>query len=468
MYRHCTIPSGIKSYIKQFLASVLLPENRGTFLAHPESDFTRNRKISLEDLVFHLFSRSSGSLTHNLQIDFGLGSGRPTKSALVQQQAKLKESFFRYLFDSINARFHRDFLYKGRYRLLACDGSELAVGDKGSETLHAEGVGRTGGKDYHSVHINALYDILSEAFVDCIIEKGSNYDESEACWRMMERLRSKSIIICDRGYEGYNLFAHMMHAGQLFLIRVKDPSSTGMAGHWWRALNGPDGEGEVLVDTRLTRVQSKAVKDSSEFHCLPPTAPFDFLPGRSPFRRGRKGILPEDIPPEHCHRISFRLVRFRINPPGSENEFETVATNLPADEFPAEELKRLYHLRWRQETSYRELKYDELLLKLHSVKVDSVIKEIYVALTLHNITSFLLSFVGKRISRGKDGKDRIYEASHSDATDAVKLFLGRNNRCGPKELMQELARNMEPVRDDRSFPRLLTHKGFVAFTYRAA
>ena len=67
----------------------LLPENRKTFLVHPESDFTRNRKISLENLVFHLFSRSSGSLTHNLQIDFGLGSGRPTKSALVQQQAKL-------------------------------------------------------------------------------------------------------------------------------------------------------------------------------------------------------------------------------------------------------------------------------------------------------------------------------------------------------------------------------------------
>lgn len=105
----------------------LLPENRGTFLSHPESDFTRNRKISLENLVFHLFSRSSGSLTHNLQIDFGLGSGRPTKSALVQQQAKLKESFFRHLFDSINARFHRDFLYKGRYRLLACDGSDIGV-----------------------------------------------------------------------------------------------------------------------------------------------------------------------------------------------------------------------------------------------------------------------------------------------------------------------------------------------------
>ena len=459
------IPSGIKNYIRQLLASALLPENRQNFLVHPERDFTRNRKISLEDLIFHLFSRSSGSLTHNLQIDFGLGDGRPSKSALVQQQAKLKEEFFQHLFDSINGRFRTSFLYKGRYRLLACDGSDVGVSSQNSDCYRTT---NQTGRDFCSLHLNALYDILSETFVDCIIEKGKDYNEAEACWRMAEKMKGTSIVICDRNYEGFNLFAHLEKAGHFYVIRIKDVTSNGMATSWWWKLDGPDGEGEVLVDTRLTRVQSKAVKDSSEFHCLPPTAPFDFLPERSPFRRGKKGILPEDIPPGHSHQISFRLVRFRINPPGSENEFEMVATNLPADEFPTEELKRLYKLRWKEETSFRELKYDELLSRLHSVKVDSVIKEVYVALTLHNITSFLLSFVGKRISRGKDGKDRIYEASHSDATDAVKLFLGRNNRCGPKELMQELARNMEPVRDDRSFPRLLTHKGFVAFTYRAA
>ena len=466
MYRHSTIPSEIKNYIRRLLASDLLPENRKTFLVHPGSDFTRNRKISLEDLVFHLFSRSSGSLTHNLQIDFGLGSGRPTKSALVQQQAKLTVDFFRHLFSSIRDRFHRDFLYKGKYRLLACDGSDIGVSSQNSDCYRTT---NHTGRDFCSLHLNALYDILSEAFVDCIIEKGKDYDEVEACWRMAEKMKETSIIVCDRLYESYNLFAHLENSGHFYVIRVKDVPSNGMASSWWWKLDGPDGEGEVLVDTRLTRVQSKAVRESVEFHPISHTQPFDFLPEKTPFKQGRgRKVLPEDIPPEHYHRLSFRLVRFRINPPGSENEFETVATNLPADEFPAEELKRLYHLRWNEETGFRELKYDELLSKLHSVKVDSVIKEIYVALTLHNITSFLLSFVGKKISRGRDGKTRVYEASHSDATSAVKLFLGRNNRCGPRKLMQELARNMEPVRDERSFPRLLSRKGFFAFTYRAA
>lgn len=465
MYRHSTIPSEIKNYIRRLLASAILPENRETFLVHPGSDFTRNRKISLEDLVFHLFSRSSGSLTHNLQIDFGLGSGRPTKSALVQQQAKLTVDFFRHLFSSIRDRFHRDFLYKGKYRLLACDGSDIGVSSQNSDCYRTT---NQTGRDFCSLHLNALYDILSEAFVDCIIERGKDFNEVEACWKMAEKMKETAIIVCDRLYESYNLFAHLEKAGHFYVLRTKDIHSTGMATYWWKRLDGPEGEGEVLVDTRITRVNSKAAKESGAFHPIPNNVPFDFLPERSPFGRGKKGILLEDIPPEHCHRLTFRLVRFRINPPGSENEFEMVATNLPADEFPAEELKRLYNLRWKEETGFRELKYDELLSRLHSVKVDSVIKEIYVALTLHNITSFLISFVGKKLSRGRDGKTRVYEASHSDATSAMKLFLGRNNRCGPVKLMQELARNMEPVRDDRSFPRQLISKGFVAFTYRAA
>lgn len=282
-------------------------------------------------------------------------------------------------------------------------------------------------------------------------------------------MKETTIIVCDRLYESYNLFAHLENSGHFYVIRVKYVLSNGMASSWWWKQDGPDGEGEVLVDTRLAKVQSKAFRESEEFHSISHTQPFDFLPEKTPFKRGRgRKVLPEDISTECCHRLSFRLVRFRINPPGSENEFEMVATNLPADEFLAEELKRLYNLRWKEETGFRELKYDELLSRLHSMKVDSVIKEIYVALTLHNITSFLLSFVGRKLSRGKDGKTRVYEVSHSDATSAVKLFLGRNNRCGPVKLMQELARNMEPVRDGRSFPRQLIHKGFVAFTYRAA
>ncbi len=51
--------------------------------------------------------------------------------------------------------------------------------------------------------------------------------------------------------------------------------------------------------------------------------------------------------------LHFRVVRFLI----SDGNYETVYTNLDADAFPIEKIKKLYHLRWGIETSLRELKY---------------------------------------------------------------------------------------------------------------
>ena len=41
----------------------------------------------------------------------------------------------------------------------------------------------------------------------------------------------------------------------------------------------------------------------------------------------------------------------------SEGLYETLITNLWIDEFPAEDIKILYKMRWGIETSFRELKY---------------------------------------------------------------------------------------------------------------
>ena len=47
------------------------------------------------------------------------------------------------------------------------------------------------------------------------------------------------------------------------------------------------------------------------------------------------------------------MVRFQI----SDDTYETLLTNLNVDEYPLEELKKLYTARWGIETSFRDLKY---------------------------------------------------------------------------------------------------------------
>lgn len=53
-------------------------------------------------------------------------------------------------------------------------------------------------------------------------------NESSAMIQMIERYNgdNKTIFIADRGYEAYNIFAHVQEQGMYYLIRVKDGSSS--------------------------------------------------------------------------------------------------------------------------------------------------------------------------------------------------------------------------------------------------
>ena len=51
--------------------------------------------------------------------------------------------------------------------------------------------------------------------------------------------------------------------------------------------------------------------------------------------------------------IEFRIVRVRLD----NGTYICIATNLSEEEFPLEEINKLYRMRWSEETSFRELKY---------------------------------------------------------------------------------------------------------------
>ena len=77
--------------------------------------------------------------------------------------------------------------------------------------------------------------------------------------------------------------------------------------------------------------------------------------------------------------MSFRVVRFKI----TDDTYETVITNLNREEFSPEELKKLYHMRWGIETSFRELKYALGLTSFHAKKVAYVMYNFCEMITLH-------------------------------------------------------------------------------------
>ena len=138
--------------------------------------------------------------------------------------------------------------------------------------------------------------------------------------------------MADSGYESFNTFAHLIRKGMYFVIRMKDINSNGILSSY----DLPDSEFDTHIRTTLTRRHTKeTLWNPNTFTILQPSTDFDFLD---------KNCMYYDI--------EFRIVRVRLD----NGTYICIATNL-SEEFPLEEINKLYRMRWSEETSFRELKY---------------------------------------------------------------------------------------------------------------
>lgn len=176
-----------------------------------------------------------------------------------------------------------------------------------------------------------------------------------------------TLIICDRGYEAWNVLAHFCHAGLPFLIRVKDPKNPGGL---LRGLPVPrDGDFDTTITVTLSHSQSKEVKS---------------LPG---YKHISKATVLDYLDAEHpTFTMTLRIVQF-TRPNGHK---ETLITSLPEEEFTTEDLKILYGMRWGVESSFSSLKHAEGLLDLHSKTPMFILQEKFAGLVAHNFDALIL------------------------------------------------------------------------------
>ena len=146
-------------YIKQSLLNSIqfLTDYKRDYSRHPETDYTRNRKIPFDKAIAAVLSFRGGTLTNDLLDFFGLDKSIPSSSAFIQQRAKITPVAFEKLFEHFTHSVCSEKLYKG-YRLLAVDGSELetAANPDDPESFVSR---KDGKKSYNLLHINATYDL---------------------------------------------------------------------------------------------------------------------------------------------------------------------------------------------------------------------------------------------------------------------------------------------------------------------
>ena len=76
---------------------------------------------------------------------------------------------------------------------------------------------------FHQIHLNALFDLCEKRYIDLVIQPARLENESLAMTQMIDRYKGekKNIFIADRGYETYNIFAHVQEKGMYYLDSCK-------------------------------------------------------------------------------------------------------------------------------------------------------------------------------------------------------------------------------------------------------
>ena len=425
-----------------------LSEVSWMFSKQPGIHFTRDRKLQFPKVITALLSMEGGSLTSEMLKHFGCSADIPSSAAFVQQRGKLSEETFPMLFRLFVKRTDCPKLYKG-LRLLAADGSDIQIP---ANPRHSDSYfpGSNGQAPYSLLHLDAIYDLLQHTYLDAALLGKRKANERCSLCNMVDHSRLENVlIIADRGYESFNLMAHIQERDWNYLIRIQDVlTSRNIAVGMDLPVHD---EFDLEVNLHLTTRQTKEVKhlceDRNCYRFIPSTNTFDYLP-----RKNRKNDAPV------FYELPFRIVRFKI----TDDLYETVVTNLEKERFPACELKKLYSMRWGIETSFRELKYTVGLLHFHAKKVEYIYQEVFARLIMYNFTELVTSPV---IIQKADCK-YAYKANFSVAVHVCRQFFLGN--VSPPDVEALILKHVSPIRPGRSRPRKMTAKYAVSFLYRVA
>ena len=220
----------------------------------------------------------------------------------------------------MNVHLKNPVLYKN-YRLLAIDGSDFSLPYNSQED------NVMGDNQFFDPPFECTFLMfVVKAFLDVIVQKGLHENETGVACELVDRISEKHpvIIMADRGYENYNLFAHIEERLFDYVVRVRDSDNSCMVS----GLNLPKTEEyDITKRVVLTRhFSGPAAINTEKYKYLSKKSRFDYI---------ENSKSPD-------YEITIRFVRFLLD----DNTYEVIATSLPEEIFSMEDLKEIYHQRW--------------------------------------------------------------------------------------------------------------------------
>ena len=351
-----------------------------------------------------------------------------TKGAFSTARNKLNEWGFRRLNEVCVDYFYAHAPYHKwkNFRLLAVDGSRLHLPNH--HTIKEEFGQILAGKNADSpcsmATCSMLYDPLNQVTLDAPIGPYKNTSkkragESALLEEHLFKLKSGDLLLLDRGYPSISLFFKLMTKGVDFCVRMK--------GSWWHQVRQfrESGLAEQIVSFELPKKDINKLSQQAD-------------------------SLPSVIT---CRLISVTL---------DTGETEILCTSLTdARNYPKEEFKALYHLRWNEEEAYKLLK-NRAELERFTGKTAKAVKQDFLAKV------FLMSLMAAYAHPIEEKVRAEYKADQNrkhnqkiNRTHAlamtrdilVGLFARGDYAAALKAFDQVVSKTKEIIRPNRKNPR---------------
>ena len=400
-----------------------MESNKKLYVAKPQKDFTRNRKVTFYDMMWFLLFIGANSMSEEIRCAFNdKDFSYISEVAILKSRSKIKVSAFEHLFHKFNDTLKSLKRHKG-YRILAVDGSDFSS-LYSAESDYATISNQYGGAN--RMHINFAYDILNKNFLDCVIEAKNKADERKGAIKMLSTLAEseKILAIMDRGYDGLKVFEHCNRIPNLnYLIRIRNDMTKEIA---------------ALPDKELDLDLNFEVREQSK---------------RQPYKM-KIQAWDMELP---C-TVSFRLVKVKL-----KDKWLVLATNLSRHEFSARTLKSLYEKRWKIELAFRDIKHALGTLHFHSKKDLFNLQEFFAHLIRYNLTSRIISQI--RLTKSGNLKYR-YEINFKNAAQVIQDYCRRT--LNYREILEQIKHYVHPLRGNRLYQRNCRYIPPVSFNYRVA
>jgi len=338
-----------------------------------ETDFTRNRKLTFENMIVLILQKWVKSLQLRLN-EFSLNLWNEletiTTSAYVQAKNKLSYKLFLELnLDVIINRYYdlkeNEYWYETwkNYRILATDWSQIRLPEEKeiSEKYWTTKIKNSRWDQWEYTHwlLSVLYDPLNNLALNTILEKWTYSERALAIQNIINLekttidIKEKDLILYDRWYFSSFLFAVILSFDKDFVCRIQINSCK---------------EAKELFK-KDCKINSKIIE-------------LDVVNKEKKYEEKYWIKLDNKL----TKTIKVRFVRVVLN----TWEVEVLATSLLDEEkYKSELFKELYFKRWWIEVYYNILKNRLLLENFTWKNIESVLQDLYSSIYLSNFETIL-------------------------------------------------------------------------------